>query len=144
MHHKLTTTSLLVATTLTLSACIPANHGPAETHTHIATTPTPAMPVPAAPEPTFEPVSVATAPVEQYVVQLTASSSQSKAQTISDKFTADGYNAFVSPLTLNGRLLHRVQIGMFNDQADAKMVLAQMQVKYPNDPYVAGAITKTP
>ena len=139
------TSSLIIAATLTLSACMPANHGPVETHTHVTTAPVPtASVIPAAPEPTHAPVPVATAPIEQYVVQLTASKSRQKAQNIKDQFAADGYNAFVSPLNLNGKLLHRVQIGMFNDQADAKMVLAQMQVKYPRDPYVAAAITKTP
>lgn len=145
MNHTLMTNSLIIATTLTLSACMPANHGPADTHTHVTTAPVPtASVIPAAPEPTYTPVPVATAPAEQYVVQLTASNSLKKAQNIKDKFATDGYNAFVSPLTLNGKLLHRVQIGMFNDQTDAKMVLAQMKVKYPSNPYVVGAITKTP
>lgn len=146
MNHKVITNSLITLTALTVSACMPASNGPVAPHTHVTTAPAPTMPPPAAPEPmpVETSVPVATAPTEQYVVQLTASNSQQKAQNIRNKFTADGYNAFVSPLTLNGKLLHRVQIGMFNDKEDAQMVLAQMQVKYPSDPYVAAAITKTP
>ena len=145
MNHKVITNSLIVLTALTVSACIPASNGPVAPHTHIGTAPEAVIP-PAALEPTpvETAVPVATAPAEQYVVQLTASNSQQKAQKIRNKFAADGYNAFVSPLTLNGKLLHRVQIVMFNDKEDAQMVLAQMQVKYPSDPYVAAAITKTP
>ena len=146
MNNKIMISSLLTLTTIAVSACMPASNGPAQPHTHITTAPAPTMPPPAIPEPTpiTTHVPIATAPAAQYVVQLTASNSQKKAQNISDKFAADGYNAFVSPLNLNGKLLHRVQIGLFNDQADAKMVLAQMQVKYPLNPYVAAAITKTP
>ena len=146
MNNKIITNSLLILTALTVSACMPASNGPVAPHTHIGTAPTPIMPTPAEPEPTpiETSIPVATAPTEQYVVQLTASNNQQKAQNIRNKFAADGYNAFVSPLTLDGKLLHRVQIGMFNDQEDAQMVLAQMQVKYPADPYVAAAITKTP
>ena len=146
MNHKIITNSAIVLTALTVSACMPASNGPVVPHTHVGTAPAPIINPPAAPEPATvaTAVPVATAPAAQYVVQLTASNSQQKAQNIRDKFAADGYNAFVSPLTLNGKLLHRVQIGMFNDQEDAKMVLAQMQVKYPGNPYVAAAITKTP
>lgn len=146
MNNKIILSSLLTLSALTLSACMPASNGPVAPHTHVTAAPTPVAPPPAAPEPTpaASPVPVASAPIEQYVVQLTASNSERKAQSIKDKFAADGYNAFVSPLKLNGKLLHRVQIGMFNDQEDAKMVLAQMKTKYPRDPYVAAAITKTP
>ncbi|MGB0845579.1 MAG: SPOR domain-containing protein [Thiolinea sp.] len=133
MNNNTTITALLIAGALTLSACTPMPHTATDPYTPIVN-----APVPTAPE------TVPTTPLEQYVVQLTASNSQQKAQRISDKFAAEGYNAFVSPLTLNGRLLHRVQIGMFNNQDDANMVLAQMQSKYPADPYVAAAITKTP
>ena len=145
MNHKVITNSLIVLTALTVSACIPTSNGPVAPHTHIGTVPaTVVTPATSEPTPVETAVPVATAPAEQYVVQLTASNSQQKAQNIRNKFTADGYNAFVSPLTLNGKLLHRVQIGMFNDKEDAQMVLAQMKVKYPGDPYVAAAITKTP
>lgn len=142
MNHNIMTSSLLALTTLALSACMPASNSTVTPHTHVTTAPAPIVPPSAVPE--AVPVPVATAPAEQYVVQLTASNSLNKARGISDRFVADGYNAFVSPLTSNGKLLHRVQIGMFNDKEDAAMVLAQMQVKYPNDPYVAAAITKTP
>ena len=142
MKKKLAKATLLVTTTLALSACIPANQKPDETYTPpVATTPASIPPDPIATQPVSTPITTA---AEQYVVQLTASNSLQKAQNIRDKFAAEGYNAFVSPLNLNGRLVHRVQIGMLNDQGDANMVLAQMQVKYPGDPYVAEAITKTP
>ncbi|MEZ5449782.1 MAG: SPOR domain-containing protein [Thiolinea sp.] len=81
---------------------------------------------------------------QKYVVQLTASSSQTKAEGIRNMFYGTHYNAFVSPLMVNGRLLHRVQIGYFNNEHDAYTTLAQLRQDYPRDVYVADAIVKTP
>ena len=140
MNKNIFSMTAIIATTLTISACAPMPQtGPLDPYTPVVTAPLPQEPV----DMTHVPTTPA-APLEQYVVQLTASNSANKAERIREQFVNDGYNAFVSPLTVNGRVLHRVQIGMFNNMNDANMLLAQMRTQYPADPYVAGAIAKTP
>ncbi|MEZ5535529.1 MAG: SPOR domain-containing protein [Thiolinea sp.] len=129
--------ALLSAAIVTLSACAPMTTTPVpdNTYTPPVTEPDPVPPV-ADPDPSM--------PQQQYVVQLTASSSQMKAEGIKNAFAARGYNAFVSPLMVNGRLLYRVQIGYYNNQADAAATLQHMRQQFPGDVYVADAIVKTP
>ena len=81
---------------------------------------------------------------QQYVVQLTASASAVKAEGIKNRFAGEGYQAFVSPLMIDDKLLHRVQIGYYNQEHDAKSVLAHLQQHYPDNRYVADAVVKTP
>lgn len=136
--NTITRFALLTAAAVTLSACAPMTMTPAPDAPYTpppATDPNPMPPV-ANPNP---PV-----PQQQYVVQLTASSSQTKAEGIKNAFAANGYSAFVSPLMVNGRLLHRVQIGYYNNQADAEATLNHMRQQMPDDIYVAEAIVKTP
>ncbi len=131
--------AFLTATVATLSACAPMT--PAPVHTAYAPPPV------ETPDPYTAPVDytpVVTPPQQQYVVQLTASSSRNKAENLKNRFARDGYSAFVSPLQVNGRLLHRVQIGYYNSQNDAGLVLAQLQQNYPGDAYVNAALVKTP
>ena len=132
INTKISAITLLITATLTLGACAPMPQGSVD----------PYAPTVTAPPPTINP-SPAT-PLQPYVVQLTASNSASKAKRISSEFTSKGYNAFVSPLEVNGKILHRVQVGMFDNANDAKRVLAQMKIKDPSDPYLADAVAKTP
>lgn len=128
--------ALLIAVAVSLSACAPMTPTPDAPYTPPpANTPEPMPPV-ANPNPPL--------PQQQYVVQLTASSSQVKAEGIKNAFAANGYNAFVSPLMVNGRLLYRVQIGYYDSRADAGTALNQMRQQFPDDIYVAEAVVKTP
>jgi cell division septation protein DedD len=135
MNTTTTRFALLTAAVVTLSACAPMTPAPDAPYTPPVTQPDPVPPV-ANPNPPL--------PQQQYVVQLTASASQTKAEGIKNAFAANGYSAFVSPLMVNGRLLHRVQIGYYNNEADAEATLNQMRRQYPGDIYVADAIVKTP
>ncbi|MEE9302382.1 MAG: SPOR domain-containing protein [Thiotrichaceae bacterium] len=74
-----------------------------------------------------------------FVVQLIASSSATKAESIKDEFVGEGYKAYVSPL---GDLF-RVQIGPYGTEADAQRVLDQMRRRYHRNTNVNNAVVKT-
>ncbi len=77
---------------------------------------------------------------EGYVVQLIASKSASKAESIKNKFVGEGYNkAHVSAL---GDVF-RVQIGPYGSEADAQRVLEQMRRRYKRNYHVNNAVVKT-
>jgi len=78
-----------------------------------------------------------------YVVQLIASSSAPKAESIKNTFASEGYKAYVSERNVNGQILYRVQIGPYGSQADAQRVLSQMQRRYRKNQYVRSAVVKT-
>nr|CAA6828384.1 MAG: Unknown protein [uncultured Thiotrichaceae bacterium] len=141
MNTTLTRFTLLASTIATLSACAPMAPQPGTSYTPPVTS----SPVPHPnPNPTPPVANPNPVPQQQYVVQLTASSSQTKAQNIRNTFAGKGYNAFVSPLMVNGRQLYRVQIGYYTNKADAEATLNQMRQQNPSDIYVEDAIVKTP
>ncbi len=77
---------------------------------------------------------------EGYVVQLIASKSASKAESIKNEFAGEGYNkAHVSAL---GDVF-RVQIGPYGSEADAQRVLDQMRRRYKQNVNVNNAVVKT-
>ena len=77
---------------------------------------------------------------EAYVVQLIASKSAAKAESIKNEFVAEGYaKAHVS---VKGDV-HRVQIGPYGTQADAQRVLDQMHRRYKKNQHVNNAVVKT-
>lgn len=79
-----------------------------------------------------------------YVVQLIATSSSSKAQSVKNTFAGEGYqNIKINTVTINGQAIHRVQVGPFGTQADGGRVLAQMKRRYLKNQYVNKAIVKT-
>lgn len=143
MNIKMTRLALLASTIVTLSACAPMTPQPQQPpYTPPPVTnpnPNPGPVTPPVTNPNPNPV-----PQQQYVVQLTASASQAKAEGIKSTFGGKGYNAFISPLMVDGRLLHRVQIGYYTDKNAAEMALNQLRQQNPNDAYVANAIVKTP
>lgn len=144
MNTTITRFTLLAATVATLSACAPmAPHNNAPYTPPVTGNPNPPVtnPNPNPMPPIANPNPV---PQQQYVVQLTASSSQSKAENIRNTFVGQGYNAFVSPLLVNGRTLHRVQIGYYTNKTDADAILNQMRQQNPGDIYASNAIVKTP
>ena len=58
-----------------------------------------------------------------------ASSSATTAESIKDKFVAEGYKAYVSPLGS----LYRVQIGPYGSEADAQRVLDQLGYEWKDE-----------
>jgi len=124
--------SVFSAALLTLTAC--------GTGTHVPPDVTPTVPPVINPEPPVTPP----ANQQTYVIQLIATAHQDKAEGIKNQFISRGYDARVSPLMSNGRLLYRVQIGNFDYEASGLQALNDMQAQYPMDTYLQGAIVKTP
>jgi hypothetical protein len=77
-----------------------------------------------------------------FVVQLIASNSPDKAESIKNQYFADGYNAFVNDDLAQGygQPLYRVQIGPYMSKSEAENVLAQMRSRYPYDDLVKQGI----
>ena len=77
---------------------------------------------------------------EPYVVQLIASKSAAKAESIKNEFVAEGYTK--AHVSVKGDV-HRVQIGPYGTQADAQRVLDQMHRRYKKNQHVNNAVVKT-
>jgi septal ring-binding cell division protein DamX len=75
-----------------------------------------------------------------FVVQLTASISQQKANTVKNTFVAEGYPIIQNNIKTNGRILYRVQVGPYATQGEARAVLNKMRKRYKRNPYVNRAI----
>jgi cell division protein FtsN len=80
---------------------------------------------------------------EIYVVQLIATNSSPKAESIKNEFAGEGYPAAVSAIESGGRTLYRVQIGSYGTESDAKRVLNQMKRRYHRNQHVNNAVVKT-
>jgi len=77
---------------------------------------------------------------DAFVVQLIASNSAVKAESIKNVFVGEGYkNAQVSVKDS----IHRVQIGPYATQAEAQKVLDKMHTRYKKNPHVKNAVVKT-
>ena len=77
---------------------------------------------------------------EPYVVQLIASKSAAKAESIKNEFVAEGYTK--AHVSVKGDI-HRVQIGPYGTEADAQRVLDQMRRRYKKNQHVNNAVVKT-
>ncbi len=75
-----------------------------------------------------------------FVVQLTASASQQKANMVKNTFVAEGYPVIQNNIETNGRILYRVQVGPYATQGEASAVLNKMRKRYRRNPYVNSAI----
>ncbi|MCK5918955.1 MAG: SPOR domain-containing protein [Cocleimonas sp.] len=75
-----------------------------------------------------------------FVVQLIASSSQQKANTVKNTFLTEGYSVIQNNIKTNGRVLYRVQIGPYTTQGEARAVLAKMKTRYRRNAHVNTAI----
>ena len=75
-----------------------------------------------------------------FVVQLTASTSQQKANTVKNTFVAEGYSVIQNNIETNGSILYRVQVGPYTTKSEARTVLNKMKKRYRRNPYVNSAI----
>ena len=78
-----------------------------------------------------------------YVVQLIASASEARANQVKKEFATEGYQAVVNSIEVNGKAVHRVQVGSYGTEADAQRVLAQMKRRYQRNEHVKNAVVKT-
>ncbi len=74
-----------------------------------------------------------------FVVQLTATISQDKANELYNTFSAEGYHVIQNTIERAGRTLYRVQIGPYASKNDAKNGLLKLKRRYKRNPYVRSA-----
>ncbi|HYH45304.1 MAG TPA: SPOR domain-containing protein [Thermoanaerobaculia bacterium] len=98
-----------------------------------AATPTPApTPARAAAAATPEPRIAA----GQVVIQVFSSPEQDQAEKVRDRLLSGGHKAYLSPVQVSGRTMHRVRIGPFSSRGDAQKVAEQVRKGYKLDTWV--------
>ena len=65
-----------------------------------------------------------------YAIQLLATSSASRAQSLVSVMRKEGYSAYSTKVTQNGKLLYRVRIGQYANKAEATKVHVAMKRRY--------------
>lgn len=65
-----------------------------------------------------------------YAIQLLATSSASRAQSLVGVMTKEGYDAYSTKVTQNGKLLYRVRIGRYASKAEASKIHQSMKRRY--------------
>lgn len=97
-----------------------------------AAPPTPA-PTPARPAAT--PAASETRP-GQVVIQVFSSPELDQAEKVRDRLIRGGHKAYLSPVQVAGRTMHRVRIGPFDSRTDAQKVAEQVRKGYKLDTWV--------
>ena len=99
-----------------------------------AAPPAPApAPTPARPAPT--PAASETRP-GQVVIQVFSSPELDQAEKVRDRLVRGGHKAYLSPVQVAGRTMHRVRIGPFDSRTDAQKVAEQVRKGYKLDTWV--------
>lgn len=70
------------------------------------------------------------------VIQVFASPEKNEANRIKDRLLKGGQSAYLSPVTVGGRVLYRVRIGPFKSKADAQKTADQVRRGYQLDTWV--------
>jgi len=71
-----------------------------------------------------------------YAIQLLATSSISRAKNLVDVMRKEGYSAYFTKVTQNGKLLYRVRIGQYASSAEANKAHQAMKRRYKKNPDV--------
>ncbi|HEX6861536.1 MAG TPA: SPOR domain-containing protein [Thermoanaerobaculia bacterium] len=94
-----------------------------------APTPAPARPATAAtPEPRIA--------AGQVVIQVFSSPELDQAEKVRDRLIRGGHKAYLSPVQVSGRTMHRVRIGPFDSRAAAQKVAEEVRKGYKLDTWV--------
>lgn len=110
------------------SAPVPAQVAPATANPMATPDSSPAVePAPAARAPAASTVPAPRAERGTFVVQLGSFGSRDNADRLVRDMTAKGFNAFIAPITTNGRELYRVRVGPTRDRASAEALAAQLK-----------------
>ncbi len=96
---------------------------------------TPPDPAPRRTPPPSPKVS-APAPVGGFVIQVFSSPDGTQARKVLDRLTSAGYQAFISPVEVDGRTMHRVRVGPYVDKNDAVSAAAKVEQAYSLDTWV--------
>lgn len=108
----------------------------------IAAAATPA-PTPAPVRPAATPASTPAAPGNepriasgQVVIQVFSSPELDQAEKVRDRLIGGGHKAYLSPVQVSGRTMHRVRIGPFDSRGEAQKVAEQVRKGYKLDTWV--------
>ncbi|HVG08010.1 MAG TPA: SPOR domain-containing protein [Thermoanaerobaculia bacterium] len=72
----------------------------------------------------------------QVVIQVFSSPEQDQAEKVRDRLIKGGHKAYLSPVQVAGRTMHRVRIGPFSSRGDAQKVAEQVRKGYKLDTWV--------
>lgn len=100
-----------------------------------AAPPTPA-PAPARPAATPAAATPAETRPGQVVIQVFSSPELDQAEKVRDRLIRGGHKAYLSPVQVAGRTMHRVRIGPFDSRNDAQKVAEQVRKGYKLDTWV--------
>lgn len=92
--------------------------------------------VAAAKDTSTEAVTAAAAGRAGYVIQVLATGSRGKANGVKQSIAVDGYPAFITSASVNGKSVYRVRIGTYTAKRDAVAVQAQMKARYSKNQFV--------
>ena len=72
----------------------------------------------------------------QVVIQVFSSPELDQAEKVRDRLIGGGHKAFLSPVQVAGRIMHRVRIGPFDSRGEAQKVAEQVRKGYKLDTWV--------
>jgi DedD protein len=72
----------------------------------------------------------------QVVIQVFSSPELDQAEKVRDRLIGGGHKAYLSPVQVAGRTMHRVRIGPFDSRGDAQKVAEQVRKGYKLDTWV--------
>lgn len=87
-------------------------------------------------EPSTAPTGAAPVAAGDFVIQVFSSPDAAQARKMLDRMTSGGYQAFISPVEVKGRTMHRVRIGPFTDINEARIVAARVEKALQVDTWV--------
>ena len=70
------------------------------------------------------------------MIQVFSSPDRTQARKVLDRLTSAGYQAFISPVEVDGRTMHRVRVGPYVDKDDAVSAAAKVEKAYSLDTWV--------
>ncbi|MGH9379083.1 MAG: SPOR domain-containing protein [Thermoanaerobaculia bacterium] len=106
----------------------PAEEPPAE--------PSPAEPQPPAQGPVEQQETAAPAAGDGLIIQVFSSDNYEQAQQILERLRAGGLPAFLSPVEMNDRTMHRVRVGPYSERARAEQVAQRVRQDYRLDTWI--------
>ncbi|MDX1643047.1 MAG: SPOR domain-containing protein [Thermoanaerobaculia bacterium] len=86
------------------------------------------------PVPTSEPTSTAAA--EGFVIQVFSSPDGGQARKLLDRLVGGGYDAFLSPVEVEGRTMYRVRLGPLESRSAADRLAAEVGKAYQLDTWI--------
>jgi|CXWL01.1.fsa_nt_gi cell division septation protein DedD len=98
----------------------------------------PATPLPATVSAPAKPATAAATPVPagSPIIQVFSSSDEAQARRVLAQLTQAGFKAFISPIVKDGATMHRVRVGPFRSDADAKKVAEAIKKKLKLDTWI--------